>query len=79
MAIIKVLKATIDQKNKLEGFYLNGAFLEFIQDIDFNYVVNIDVINDSNFIEIKESLIMLPIIDFKPISFNWICNKIITF
>ena len=63
---MKVLKATLAQKIALEGIYLNGAELKFIQDLNNNWVVNDSVINDNDFNEIKEQLQSLPLIDYNP-------------
>lgn len=63
---MKVLKATNTQKKELEGTYLNGSVLEFILDSNGKYVCNIAIIEDADFIEIKDKLIALPQIDFKP-------------
>jgi hypothetical protein len=64
---MKVIVATLKQKKELEGTYLNGSILEFIIDANAKYVCNISVIEDEDFIEIKEKLIALPQIDYKPI------------
>ena len=64
---MKVISATLKQKKELEGTYLNGSVLEFILDLNNKYVCNIAVIDDTDFIEIKDKLIALPQIDFKPI------------
>ncbi len=64
---MKVISATLKQKKELEGTYLNGSILEFILDSNGKYVCNIAVIDDADFIEIKDKLIALPQIDFKPI------------
>ena len=64
---MKVISATIKQKNELVGTYLNGSVLEFILDSNNKYVCNIAVIEDEDFIDIKDKLIALPQIDFKPI------------
>ena len=64
---MKVIVATLKQKKELEGTYLNGSVLEFILDSNGKYVCNIAVIEDVDFIEIKDKLIALPQIDFKPI------------
>ena len=64
---MKVISATLKQKKELEGTYLNGSVLEFILDSNNKYVCNIAVIDDVDFIEIKDKLIALPQIDFKPI------------
>jgi len=61
-----VLKATIYKKNKLEGYYINGSELKFIQDVNDNWVVNEAVLYDDNFIDIRIDLEMLPIIEYQP-------------
>jgi hypothetical protein len=63
---MKVLKATLYKKNKLEGIYKNGAMLQFIKDAENNWVVNEAVLNDENFAEIKKQLELLPLIDYLP-------------
>ena len=63
---MKVLKATLYKKNKLEGIYNNGAILQFIKDSENNFVVNDAVLNDPNFKEIKDQLELLPLIDYLP-------------
>ena len=63
---MKVLKATLAQKNALEGVYLNGSVLQFIEDKNNNWVVNQSVLNDANFEAIHEQLNALPLIDFIP-------------
>lgn len=62
-----VLKATTIKKNKLEGYYINGAELRFLKDINNNWVVNQAVLYDDNFIEIRLQLELLPLIEFEPI------------
>jgi hypothetical protein len=61
-----VLKATTRQKNKLEGIYKNGAYLQFIKDANNNWVVNDAVLFDNNFLDIKNELEKLPLIEFIP-------------
>jgi len=63
---MKVLKATPEQKQALEGVYSQGAVLQFVQDINECWVVNTNVINDDRFVSIKEALEALPKIDFQP-------------
>jgi hypothetical protein len=63
---MKVLKATLAQKQALEGTYLNGAILQFVEDKNKNWVVNQSVLNDVNFESIHEQLSTLPLIDFEP-------------
>jgi hypothetical protein len=62
---MKVLKATVKQKNSLEGIY-NNVELKFIQDINDNWVVNDSVLTDDNFIEIREQLNALNKIEYTP-------------
>jgi hypothetical protein len=59
-----VLKATLAQKKALEGIYNNGAELKFIQDFNNNWVVNLAVLKDPNFAEIKEQLLKLKQIEY---------------
>jgi hypothetical protein len=63
---MKVLKATLYKKNKLEGIYKNGSVLQFIKDANNNYVVNDAVLFDPDFEEIKDQLELLPLIDYEP-------------
>jgi hypothetical protein len=63
---MKVLKATFQQKEALNGTYKNGAILQFIEDAKGNWVVNQSVLNDVNFESIHEQLNNLPLIDFEP-------------
>jgi hypothetical protein len=63
---MKVLKATASKKKQLEGTYKNGAVLQFIQDINDNWVVNDAVLTDPDFAEIKEQLEVLPLINYEP-------------
>jgi len=67
---MKVLKATQQQADKLNGTYLNGSQIEFEKDINANYVVNQNVLLDEDFIEIRNTLLNLPIIEYKPINLN---------
>ena len=67
---MKVIVATLKQKKELEGTYKNGSILEFILDANGKYVCNISVIEDLDFIDIKDKLIALPQIDYKPILNN---------
>jgi hypothetical protein len=67
---MKVLQATQQQADKLNGTYLNGSQIEFEKDINGNYVVNTNVLLDDDFIEIRNTLLNLPIIEYKPINLN---------
>ena len=61
---MNVLKATDEQKQQLEGFYANGAYLQFIKDAFDNNVVNEAVLYDDSFLSIREILYSLPIIEY---------------
>ena len=61
---MNVLKATDEQKQQLEGFYTNGAYLQFIKDSFNNNVVNEAVLYDDSFLSIREILYSLPIIEY---------------
>lgn len=63
---MNVLKATNEQKEQLEGFYANRACLRFIKDAFDNNVVNEAVLYDDSFIDIREILQTLPVIEFIP-------------
>lgn len=63
---MKVLKATLKQKNALEGFYEEGYELRFIEDANGNWVVNDKVVNNGHFLSIREQLQALPLIDYVP-------------
>jgi hypothetical protein len=63
---IKVLKATLSQKEALEGFYEEGHELRFIEDAKGNWVVNDKVVNNGHFLSIREQLQELPLIDYQP-------------
>lgn len=59
-----VLSATLEEKNSLSGVYLRGNRLEFIEDLDGNWVVNQEVINDPDFAAVKTQLELLPVIEY---------------
>jgi len=61
---MNVLKATDEQKQQLEGFYTNGAYLRFVKDAFDNNVVNEAVLYDDSFLSIREILYSLPIIEY---------------
>ena len=61
---MKVLKATIEQYKNLNGFKKETSKLEFVNDIDNNWIVGTEVLTDSNFEEIKLKLLELEQIDY---------------
>jgi hypothetical protein len=63
---MKVLKATLVQKNALQGTYKNGAVLQFIEDANGNWVVNENVLTDYSFEAIHADLSNFPKINYVP-------------
>lgn len=61
---MKVLKATKTQYNSLNGFQNGLSKLEFAKDINDNWIVGLEVLEDENFAEIKEQLSKLTQIEF---------------
>jgi len=61
---MKVLKATKTQYNSLNGYENGLSRLEFAKDINDNWIVGLEVLEDENFIEIKEQLLKLTVIEF---------------
>jgi hypothetical protein len=67
---MKVLIATQEQADKLNGSYTNGSILQFEKDANGNFVVNTNVLTDNDFIQIRSILLNLPLIEYKPIIYN---------
>jgi len=63
---MEVLKATPEQKLQLEGEYLNGYRLSFIEDADGNWITGIGVFTSPNFAPIHDELAELEIIPHNP-------------
>ena len=63
---MEVRKATEQQKQQLEGEYLNGYRLTFIEDADGNWITGIGVLTNPNFAPIHEDLSKLEKISHNP-------------
>jgi hypothetical protein len=61
---MKVLKATKTQYNSLNGYENGLSKLEFAKDVNDNWIVGLEVLEDNNFAEIKEQLSKLTQIEF---------------
>jgi hypothetical protein len=61
---MKVLKATKTQYNSLNGYEKGLSKLEFAKDVNDNWIVGLEVLEDENFAEIKEQLSKLTQIEF---------------
>ncbi len=64
---MKVLKATQEQYEELNGLKFGVSQIEFGKDADNNWIVNHNLIDDPAFLIIKESLLELEQIDYNPI------------
>jgi hypothetical protein len=61
-----VLKATQEQYNELNGFTYGVSILEFIKDKNNQWVIGEEVINNDDFLSIKDKLLNLTVIEFIP-------------
>jgi hypothetical protein len=59
-----VLKATKKQYNKLNGFQFENSVLRFEQNENNDYIVSYAVLEDDNFLEIRQQLLELKQIEF---------------
>jgi hypothetical protein len=59
-----VLKATKKQYNKLDGFQFENSVLRFEQNENNDYIVSYAVLEDYNFLEIREKLLELKQIEY---------------
>jgi hypothetical protein len=64
---MKVLIFTETQKKQVEREYKNKSKLILIQDADNNFIFDTAIIDDDDFIEIRDLLLSLPQIEYKPI------------
>lgn len=62
-----VLKANAKQFNSLEGFRNGDNLLKFAKDANNNWIVGLEVLEDSAFIKIHEELNELERIEYVPI------------
>lgn len=62
-----ILKATQEQYVKLNGYENNNSKINFIKDADDNWVIGKNVLEDPDFAAIKEDLLLLEEIEFKPV------------
>jgi hypothetical protein len=67
---MNVLKATTEQAKKIEGTYKNKSQIVFSLDANNNLVVSENVLYDSDFIDIKDLLFELELIEYIPLIIN---------
>jgi hypothetical protein len=63
---MEVLKANIQQYEVLQGFSNGNHIIDFSLDADDNYIIGKQVLTDDNFIEIRENLEELEVINYNP-------------
>lgn len=61
-----VLHPNEQQYNSLNGYKNNASELLFVKDGNNRFIVGIEVLNDPNFIEIREQLLDLEQITYTP-------------
>lgn len=64
---MKVLKATQEQYNSLNGFKKGNSILNFTKDANGNWIVGKNVLTGNNFIEVREQLQQLEEIEHEPL------------
>ena len=63
---MKVLKATEEQYQELNGYSVGNNTIEFTKDINGNWIIGLSVLSDKNFSS-KQELNELVAIEFEPI------------
>ena len=61
-----VLHPNEEQYNALNGYKKNASELLFVQDGSTRFIVGLEVLDDPNFIEIREQLLELEQITYTP-------------
>ena len=61
-----VLKANTQQYEALNGFSNGNNYIDFIEDADGNYTIGKEVLTDDIFLEIRDQLEQLSIINYNP-------------
>jgi len=64
---MKVLHANEEQYKNLNGYRNDCSALEFVKDGNGQWIVNLEVLKDPNFIEIHEQLSQLEQIEYVPV------------
>lgn len=61
---MKVLKATQAQYDQLNGYEIGVSKLEFVKDGADNWIVGLEVIDNGNFLDIRNELLELEQIEY---------------
>ena len=59
-----VLKANQTQYSKLNGYEIGVSKLEFVKDGEDNWIVGLEVIDNGNFLDIRNDLLKLQQIEY---------------
>ena len=59
-----VLKANQTQYSKLNGYEIGVSKLEFVKDGEDNWIVGLEVIDNGNFLDIRNELLKLKQIEY---------------
>jgi len=63
---MKVLKATTEQYNELNGYQNGNSVLQFVKDAEGNWIVGKSVLTDDAFLAIRPQLELLEEIEHNP-------------
>ena len=63
---MEVLKANSEQYEALKNFSNGNNYIDFIEDADGNYTIGKEVLTDDIFLEIRDQLEQLSIINYNP-------------
>ena len=61
-----VLKANQEQFSNLEGFSNGNSYIKFTQDADDNHIIGKQILTDDKFLEIRNQLEELEVINYNP-------------
>lgn len=67
---MKVLRATQEQYNALNGYTNKNNVLQFVKDAEDNWILGNQVLTDNAFLEIRPQLEQLEEIPYNPISIS---------
>jgi len=63
---MEVLKANTAQYEALNGFTNGNSYISFIQDANDNWIIGKEVLTDDEFLEIRNQLEELEVINYNP-------------
>ena len=63
---MEVLKANFAQYENLQGFSNGNSHIKFLKDADDNWIIGKEILTDDEFLEIRDQLEQLSIINYNP-------------